>query len=90
MQVDLKSGLDSNIRIDGKEHSPMKHGINLVTVDFLNFKIGKGKAFDLGSPVDAVNLLAELKNHRQNELLLLTTQGKVNSYITGLQLSSFI
>ena len=84
LQLYVRSGLESNIKIDGKEYCPMKHGVNMVTINFLDFKISKGRAFNLCSTLDAVNFLAELKKHRKNELIVLTTQGDLSGFCKGM------
>ena len=61
----------------------MKHGVNVVTINFLDFKISKGRAFDLSNPFSTVVLLAELKKHRNGELVILTTQGNMSSFSKG-------
>eukprot|EP00795_Rhopilema_esculentum_P004910 gene4910-21245_t len=85
LQLSLKAGIDSSIKIDGKEHSPVKHGINMVKINFLEYKISRGRAFDLGNLTDAASLLAELKNLKHNELFIMTTQGEVNSFMKEVQ-----
>ena len=56
----------------------------MVTISFLDFKISKGRAFNLSSTLDAVNFLAELKKHRKNELVILTTQGNISVFCKGM------
>ena len=84
LQLLLKSGVDSSIKIDGKEYCPTKQGVNMVTINFLDFKISKGRAFSLSSSLAAVNLLAELKKHRKSELVILTTQGDMSEFFEGM------
>ena len=57
----------------------------MVKINFLEYKISKGRAFDLENLTDAASLLAELKNLKHNELFIMTTQGEVNSFMKGRQ-----
>ena len=42
IDVKLSSGMDASIIIDGTEYCPGKQGINIVSLDFVNFKYSKG------------------------------------------------
>ena len=42
INVKLVSGMDASIIIDGTEYCPGKQGINIVSLDFVNFKYSKG------------------------------------------------
>eukprot|EP00794_Sanderia_malayensis_P008043 gene8043-8906_t len=81
LDISLKSGADSSIQIDGTEHSPMKDGINVVTVSSMDLKTSRGKTFDPSSSKDIARLLDMLDDCSRHEIVMLSTQGHVNSHL---------
>ena len=69
----LTCGLESSIIIDGKEHCPGKQGINLVSLDFINYKYSKGQVIQ-PSELE-VYLTENMDSIKKSDSLFIVTQG---------------
>ena len=84
VSLNLKSGRESSIIVEGKEYSPGKFGINLVTIEFSSFLIGKGRVFDVTKSDEIAALVRRIKELQHREVIILTTQGDVNRFLHGM------
>ena len=81
IDVSLASGIEASIIIDGTEHCPGKQGINLVSLDFINYKYSKGKV------IQPSELQAFVSTHfesmKESDPVFVATQGDCIISTTG-------
>ncbi|XP_047128177.1 uncharacterized protein LOC100208776 [Hydra vulgaris] len=73
LNVKLTCGLESSIVINEKEYCPGKQGINLISLDFLNYKYSKGLVIQ-PSELEAY-LNANMDSLKKSDSLFIVTQG---------------
>ena len=72
MNVALQSGVESSIRIDGKERCPGKPGVNMVLLDLIEYKFSSGI---LHSDDVLADVLNQFKVMKDSEIIFMVTQG---------------
>lgn len=82
IEVQMQAGMDGSIIIDGTEYCPGKQGINLVSLDFINFKYSKGLVLQPGS-FEKHMLDNHVHSTKKWDPLFVVTQGECTLGDTG-------
>ena len=74
LDVKLTAGMDGSVIVDGTEYCPGKQGINIVSLDFINFKYSKGLVVQ---PEKFKHYLKDSEQHTSKKWdpIFLVTQG---------------
>jgi len=73
IKVELVSGLEGSIKIDGTEYCPGKQGVNLVSLDFINYKYSRGKVIQPEELEEFVN--NHMTSWKKSDPVFVVTQG---------------